>query len=367
MGAQLGTAAIARLRLLVALAAGYDRRPFAWAASALFGRPRVDEIDAGGVPATLFRPGRGSGPWPGVLVVPGVTRTGRRHPAFVGIGRGLAAAGFLVVVAEPDGLAIGELTPGSVHRTRQAASWVCARPDVRDGLFALAGVSGGATLALLAAADAGVAPHVSAVVALGPCCDIREALRLVTTSTWMQEGAQISYETGPFFRLVLARSTVAWLGEGHDRRTLREHTLGLEDYGTAPLAAFRTWPTEQLGPEARAIVELLANDDPVDFDRLYGALPNAQRQAVDMLSPIRVAGDISAPVELVVAREDKYVPLADAVAFARECPRARLTVIDSLEHAVPSVGLSAISDLLRLEGALSRVLAAAGSPSYSRR
>lgn len=365
MGARLRSAGLARLRLLAALAAGYDRRPFAWLSYALSGRPRVDEVDAGGVPATLFRPGRGPGPWPAVLVVPGVTRTGRRHPAFVGMGRGLAATGVLVAVAEPRGLAVGELTPDSARQTREAASWVAARPDVRDGRLALAGVSGGATLALLAAADADLAPRVSTVAALGPCCDIREALRLVTTDTWLEARAAVSFETGPFFRLVLARSALAWLDDGPDRRQLREHALGLEDYGPAPLAAFRSWPTGGLEPGARAMVELLANEDPSRFDQLYCALTGAQRQAIEALSPIRVAREIRAPVELLVAREDKYVPLADAFAFAGECRHARLTVMDSLEHAVPSVGPAAISDLFRLGGALARVLAAAGS-SYSR-
>jgi hypothetical protein len=64
-------------------------------------------------------------------------------------------------------------------------------------------------------------------------------------------------------------------------------------------------------------------------------------------------------VEIVVGRADKYVPLADAAAFAANCPGARLTIIESLTHAVPRLGLRELRDLRRLDGVLVRLLAAA--------
>lgn len=326
---------------------------------------QASEEELGGAPATLYRPGRGRGPWPTVLVVPGVTRLGRRHPAFVGIGRGLAAAGVLTAIVEPPGLSVGELTPRTLEDTRAAAEALCVHADVRDGRMAVAGVSGGGTLALLFAGAPHLAERVSVVAALAPLCDVRAALRLATTDRYVRAGQLVPYETGSFFRLALARSAIAWLEDGPDRRALREHVLGLDDYGEEPLRAFRSWPSEELGAEARGVVSLLGNDHPARFDDLYAALTEAQREAADLLSPIRLASAIVAPVELVVARADKYIPLEDAAVFARVCPRARVTVIDSLEHAVPSVSLAAARDLARLDGAAVRFLAAASSPSYS--
>lgn len=277
------------------------------------------------------------------------------HPGFVAVGRGLVGAGFVVAVVEPPGLAIGELTPLSVEHTRAAAEELVAR----HGRVAVAGVSGGATIALAVAAQPSVARRVSAVAALAPCCDVRAAIRLVTTDRYRDDGEP--FETGSFFRLVIARSAVAWLDDGPDRRALREHVLGLEDYGPEPLRAFRSWPTEELAPEARAVVRLLGNRDPDRFDGLYAGLTGDQRRAAERLSPILLAREIVAPVEVVVARADKYIPLEDATAFARECGRARLTVIESLEHAVPSVSIAAARDLARLDAAAVRFLAA----SYS--
>jgi pimeloyl-ACP methyl ester carboxylesterase len=326
---------------------------------------RASEEELGDVPTTVYRPGRGRGPWPTVLVVPGATRRGRRHPAFVGIGRGLAAAGVLTAVAEPPGLTVGELTPRTLADTEAAAEALCLRTDVRDGRVALAGVSGGGTLVLLLAGAPGLAERVSVVAALAPLCDVRAALRLVTTDRYVRDGELVPFETGSFFRLVIARSAIAWLEDGPDRRVLRDHVLGLADYGEEPLRAFWSWPSEQLGAEARGVIGLLGNIDPARFDALYGTLTDAQLEAAELLSPIHTATGIIAPVELVVARADKYIPLEDAAAFARECPRARVTVIESLEHAVPSVSLAAARDLARLDRAAVRFLAAACSPSYS--
>lgn len=357
----------AQLRVLGALAAGAG--PGAPRALRRL-LPPVDEREEqlGSVPATVYRPGRGRarGPWPAVLLVPGVTRRGRRHPAFVGVGRGLAATGALVAVVEPPGLALGELTPATLEHVLAAAGELAARPEARGGRSALAGVSGGATLALLVAGSPELAGRVSAVAALAPCCDVPGALRLVTTDRFRQGDELVPFETGSFFRLVLARSAVAWLPDGPDRRALREHVLALDDYGAEPLRALRSWPVDELTENARAVVRLLGSTDPARFDELYGALADEHRGAAESLSPLRVAAAVTAPVELVVARNDKYLPLADAAAFARSCPRARLTVIESLEHAVPSVSPAAARDLARLDAAAVRFLAAAAAPSYSR-
>jgi pimeloyl-ACP methyl ester carboxylesterase len=161
---------------------------------------------------------------------------------------------------------------------------------------------------------------------------------------------------------VIARSVVACLPESPDREALLAHLRSLDDYGPEPLAALRAWPRRGLG-EGRAVVELLANEDVQRFDGLLGALPSGVSAAIESLSPRLSARQIAAPVELVVARADKYIPLADSTAFARACPSARLTVIESLGHAVPLLSVREARDLARLDAVLVRVLAA----SYSGR
>jgi pimeloyl-ACP methyl ester carboxylesterase len=350
--------AAAQVRVAAGLVAAYDPAIARRAVRLFAGRPRVEESSVGRVPATIFRPGRGSGPWPAAIVFPGITRLGRNHPAFLGLGRGLAAVGHLVVVAEPDGLVAGELTPTAVLQARAATEAGTSRSDVAFGRVALVGVSGGATLALLAAADPALADRISSVFALAPCCDVAEAIRVVTTGVCRDGDALASFTTGDFFKLVIARSVVACLPESPDRMALLAHLRALDDYGADPLAALRAWPRRGLSDEARAVVELLANEDARRFDGLLTALPREVRAAVESLSPRLSAREIAATVELVVARADKYIPLADSTSFARACPRTKLTVIESLGHAVPLLSAREARDLARLDAVLVRMLAA---------
>jgi pimeloyl-ACP methyl ester carboxylesterase len=353
----------AQIRVPVGIAAAYDGRILGKVARAVAGKAREEETSLGGVPAVVFRPGRGAAPWPTVVLFPGVTRKGRRHPAFLGIGRGLAAAGHLAIVAEPEGLATGELTATGVSQARVAVDEALSRPDAAMGGASLVGVSGGGTLALRTAADPTVADRVSIVLALAPLCDVPEAIRVVTTGVYRDGAALVPFSVGYFFKLVLARSIVACLSPGDDRTALRSRLLALDDYGADPLSSLREWPRDALGAPARATVALLSNEDPHRFDDLLSALPEELRAAIDVISPISVAHRIVAPVELVVAREDKYITLADATSFAEACAGARLTVLGSLAHAVPDVSPTAVRDLARLDGVLVRMLAAA----YSRR
>jgi pimeloyl-ACP methyl ester carboxylesterase len=357
----------AQARIPLALAAAQDGRLAGGAARALAGRTRPEESSLDGVGAEIVRPGRGAGPWPAVVILPGVTRRGRAHPALRAVGRGLAASGHLAVLAEPDGLAGGELAVATLKQTCAAVRAVADRADAAGGMVAIVGISGGATLGLLAAAAPELAERVSVVAALAPCCDLLEAVRVSTTSTYRDDSELVAFASGDFFKLVSARSVVAALPPGPSRSSLRDHLRSLEDYGPEPLAGVRALRRENLDPIARAAVELLANEEPPRFDELVAALPDELLAQLDALSPLRVADRIVAPVEVVVGATDKYFPATDAARFARACPSVRLTVLDSLEHAVPSLSPSAARDLLRLDGVLVRLLAAARYPtSYSR-
>ena len=345
-------------RLPLALAAAYDGRVLGSIVRVLVGTAREDEAIVGGVAASVIRPGRGEGPWPAVVLFPGITRPGRAHPALRAIGRGLAASGRLAIVAEPEGLATGELTPTSVLQARAAVEGALSQPDVAHGRAALVGVSGGGTLALLTAADASLAERVSIVLALAPLNDVSEAIRVITTGVYRDGATIVPFVSGDFFKLVIAKSVVACLPPGDERTALRSRLQSLDDYAPEPLTCLREWPRDELGAAARAVVELLSNDVPERFDDLYAALPESLRTGVDLLSPIIVATQITAPVELVVARADKYIALADALSFAETCRTARLTILESLTHVVPTISPTAARDLARFDGILVRLLAA---------
>ncbi|MBA3380381.1 MAG: hypothetical protein H0T97_00750 [Actinobacteria bacterium] len=352
-----------QVRLPLALAAAYGGRVLGSIVRVLVGKAREDEAIVGGVAASVIRPGRGEGPWPAVILFPGITRRGRAHPGLVAIARGLAASGRLAILVEPEGLATGELTPTSVLQARAAVEGALSRTDVAHGHVALVGVSGGGTLALLTAAAPSLAERVSIVLALAPLNDVSEAIRVITTGVYRDGETLVPFVSGDFFKLVIAKSVISCLPPGEERTALRARLQSLDDYAAEPLACLREWPRHGLGSSARAAVELLSNEASERFDDLYAALPEALRAGVELLSPIIVASRLEAPVELVVARADKYISLADALAFAEACPTARLTILESLTHVVPTLSPAAARDLARFDGILVRLLAT----SYSGR
>ena len=213
------------------------------------------------------------------------------------------------------------------------------------------------------AADPRLTERVSIVLALAPLCDVEEAIRVVTTGVYRDGYALVPFTAGDFFKLVIARSIVACLAPGDDRDALRTQLLALDDYAIDPLASLRDGPTAA-SERPRAPPSTCSRTRIHSASKnFFAALPEGLRDAIDAISPISVARRISAPVELVVAREDRYITLADATSFAEACPSTRLTILGSLAHAVPELSSTAVRDLARLDGILVRLLAAA----YSRR
>lgn len=347
------------VHLAHALVAGVDPPLVGWVVDRLAGTPRLEETRLGGAAATLALPGRGSGPWPGILVYPGITARGRLHPGHQGMARGLASAGFACAVAEPDGLARGIVSPGTLDQLVAAAVEFGRHAAVRDGGFAVAGVSGGATLALLGAGAPPVTDEVRAVLALAPLCDFRLILRVVSTRTVVRGGRSCPFDPGPLIRVVTGRSMVSCLPPGEDREALLAHLLSLDDYEPEPYAGLRAWHGPSLGPAAQALVDLLVNEESGRFEGLFAALDPATLAHVERLSPLTHAARIRCPCDLVVPPDDKYIPLYDQIAFARACPSARVVVTPALSHVVPRASRASVAGLARLEGSVALFLSRA--------
>lgn len=335
--------------LALALAAGVDPPLLGRLVDRAAGTPHLEETRLGGVATTLALPGRGSGPWPGILVYPGITARGRAHPGHRGMARGLAAAGFACAVAEPDGLARGVVSPRTLDELSAAATAFADHAAVRRGGFGVAGVSGGATLALLAAGTSPVADEVRGVLALAPLCDFRLMLRAVSTGTISCDGGSRPFAPQPLIRVVTGRSMVSCLPPGDDREALLDHLLSLDDDDPDPYAGLRAWRGPPLRPAARALVDLLVNEEGGRFDALYAALDPSTRSHVERLSPLTHAARIRCPCDLVVPPDDKYIPLDDHVAFVRACPPARLVVTSALSHVIPRASRASVVGLTRLE------------------
>lgn len=317
-------------------------------AAAVTDEPELFETTVAGLPTTVARPGSGKAPT--LVVVNGAAEEGRTHPVLQRLARGLARAGYVVLVPELPGLARGELTEDTVQATIEVA-----RAGGRRVGFV--GVSVGTSLALVAAADEALAGRVSVITGTAPYADLSNLVRLATTGYYRDGDLLVPHETDPFLAVAVARSIANALPRGAQRDAL----LALDDGAADPLAPLRTLDLESLAPDVRSIVALLANEDPRRFDELYAAAPAELRGIVERLSPLTGAAEIDAKVELATAPQDEYVPLAEPQAFVRAAPDARLTITRTLEHAIPDPSAGSFRELVRLNGWIVRSLQAAAS------
>ena len=294
--------------------------------------PVVEDTVFAGRPALVAKP-EGEGPWPALLFVNGTIREGRNYQPVQNLARGLARAGYLVVVPDLPGLTTNEITEATVSSTVEMARAVADRPDAESGRVGLIGVSTGATLALLVAEDEEVRDRVSVVAGVAPYTDIQTVLNIATTGHYRDGEKYVPYEADPFLSYVIAKSMLAALPPGEDRDALRAELEEIDRLDQNPLAGLRARPTDDLSPEARSVVELLANEDPERFDGLYEALPSEIRERMDRLSPLAGDEQITAPVELASGPADKYFPVSESFALGSIAADYRVTVTEAIDHS----------------------------------
>jgi pimeloyl-ACP methyl ester carboxylesterase len=323
----------AQARAVVVISSVLEAPILTPAAEAVSGEPAFEDVPVAGNTTLVVKPA-GEGPWPAVFLVNGTVPEGRKLPEVRNLAEGFARAGYLVVVPDLPGLTEDRITPQTADATTQVAREISERQDVEDGKVALVGVSTGATLALLAAEDPALRGKVSLVAGVAPYSNIKTVLNVATTGHYRRSDGELAqYEATPFLSYVVARSLVATLPPGEDRRTLSVEleTIGRES--PDPLSGLRSRQTDDLGPDARSIVGLLANRDPERFDALYADLPAEARHDLEELSPLAGTGRIRVPVELATGPHDKYFPPAQSYALERVAPERRVTVTEALDHA----------------------------------
>ena len=319
--------------------------------------PRTCDDVLAGVPVTIVHPAT-AGPWPTLVFMNGATPDGRAHPMVLRLSVALARSGHRVFIPDLPGIAGGELSPATLATSIAFTEIAAGDADTARGRVALAGVSVGASLALLAAADPTVADRVSAIVCVAPYSDLAKVMLLATTGTYREDGKLVPYPVPSYLAVGLARSLAAMLPSTEATAALLGELRGL-DPASASANEFREDAFRSSGDEAMTLFALLSNDDPERFDELYAALPARIRATVDELSPVRAAPNLRAPVEIATAPRDRYFPVAESRALVASSPQVRLTVTSLLAHATPRLSPRYLAELGQLNGFFVRALVAA--------
>lgn len=323
--------------------------------------PVASDTVVGGSPAHVYVPGepfggRGGETYPAILFVNGTTPEGRELPEVRRLGEGLARSGFVVFIPDLAGLREDEISPKTLYATFSAVRAAADHPRTRGRKLSLVGASTGATLSLLAAKDPQTKDRVASVSGLAPFTDVRTAISLATTAHHRKDGKMVPYRSDPFLSYAIARSVVATLPPGKDRDAISGELSRVDRLDPDPLAGLREHPPEDLGRDARAVVRLLANEDPRQVYDLYGGLPEGVRSDLEKLSPLADEESISAPVELATAPQDKYFPPSESFAAGRLAADHDVTVTEALEHAEPGFDLRELPAFVSLDAFVVRSL-----------
>ncbi|HJQ28060.1 MAG TPA: alpha/beta fold hydrolase, partial [Rubrobacter sp.] len=346
----------AQVRAVVVISSVLDAPVFTPAVDAASGEPRFADVRVAGYPSLVVKPA-GEGPWPAIFLVNGTVPEGRKLPEVRRLAGGFARAGYLVVVPDLPGLMEDRITPQTADSATRAAREISTMPDAEGGKVAIVGVSTGATLALLAAEDPALEGKVSLVAGVAPFSNIKTVVSVATTEHYRRPDGQIvAYKAAPFLSYVVARSLVATLPPGEDRRTLSGELEKVGRENPHPLSGLRSRQIGDLGPAAKSVVRLLANRDPERFEALYAALPEESRDELGDLSPLAGTGHIRAPVDIATGPHDKYFPPSESYGLKYVAPQRQVTVTGALDHTKLNVTPEDIPAFVVFDGFVVRAL-----------
>jgi len=355
-----------RVRALILLAIVLELPLLARLVRLLTGEPRVEQIIVDGVPVEVVKPARG-GPWPAWVFVNGAHPLRRTEPVVARLSRGLARAGYLVLVPDVPGLGEGTITARTLEATVAVTAAASRRADVVGERVALIGASTGAALALLTAGRPELAERISVVAAVAPFADLERMICLATTRSYSENGAFRSYDVTDLQRQVVARSLVATISDAGERERLH---ADLDRAAREERDPISTLPCELDGltSETQAVLRLLQNDNAERFAELYEGLPEPVPSLLTQLSPLAGCRGVCAPVEVVVPPSDVYFPPGEAYSLAAALPDVHLTITATLDHTRPQLSLGRLRDLRAFDGFVMRGLARArvGAAAASR-
>jgi pimeloyl-ACP methyl ester carboxylesterase len=304
--------------------------------------PTVEPLAWPGVsaapPPDLYRPGHPrSGPWPGLVLVHGLTPDGKGDARLAWTADRLARAGFAVAVPELPALRAERLRREDAVIVRDTVLGLGRHPAVRREPVAVIAVSVGLGPVALALGDRALADRVRVVLALGGYAQARELVRYFTTGAYAFGAIRGQAAVDPALAWAFLARNLDLVPDARDRALVA---------GAVPGAP----PPADAGPGAQAVLALMRNRDPARVDGLLAALPAETRELLDALSPAPHLGRTRVRLLLVHGRDDPAIPFTESLRLAAAAPgRARLVLVGLIGHVEGQApAWRRLADLVRL-------------------
>ncbi|MEW5792314.1 MAG: alpha/beta hydrolase [Pseudomonadota bacterium] len=276
--------------------------------------------------ADLYLPTDGP-PQAGIVLVPGIVPLGNEDPRLVALATTLARARFAVLTPSMPSFRDLHVQPGNVREVADAFAYLASRPELApDGRAGMGALSYAVGLAVLGALEPDIRDRVRFILGIGGYYDLISAITYFTTG-YRSVGDRWTYlKPDEYGTLVFAMSSIPYLQNLQDRAVLdRMVQLRLKN-PQADIAAL----APRLGPEGRAVYDLLTNSDPRRTPALIARLPPKFLAVIDALSlHNKDLGHLRARLLLVHGMDDNLIPYTESIRLAQAMPRgqARLYLI----------------------------------------
>jgi pimeloyl-ACP methyl ester carboxylesterase len=312
-------------------------------------------VGQGSVRARLYMPVGIAHP-PGIVLVHGIHHLGMDEPRLVRFARAAAGSGFAVLTPEIAALADYHVDADSMATIGESPAWLQRR--LHTGPVTLVGISFGGGLSLLAACDPRYAPHIRALLLMGPYDDLGRVSRFLATSrAELPDGRWEPYAAHDYGAAVFVYSHLGQFFSAGDVRVAHQALrdwLWEQPQNARPLLA-------RLSPAGQNTMDLLLARQ---IDRLRPQLLDAIRADQPQLSAISPEGKLGrlrVPVFILHGSADDIIPSTESLWLEKEIPKPYLRaalITPAFSHVDPEKS-PAWRDELRLVRFLASVLRAA--------
>lgn len=258
----------------------------------------------------------------GIVLIPGVVEDGKDDLRLIALANTLARLRFAVLVPEVAGLRRFHTRASDVRVMADAFRYLVAQPELApQGRAGFGGFSYGVGIVLLASLEPDISEKVEYLLGFGGYHDIKSVVTYFTTGYYREEqtGTLKYHRPHYYLKKVFTISNSVLLQSPVDRDRVRALLVYDSDDIDEELA--------ELSPDARALYELVANEDPQRVATLIDKLSPRIKDELQGINPaVRDLSQIKAQVILLHGRGDTMIPYTESIAIAHALPKDQVTL-----------------------------------------
>lgn len=255
------------------------------------------------IEADLYIPAGGGSGRTGVVFSMGAPPLDLDDGRLMRIADASARSGIVMLVPFSERLDEKRIEPEEIDALVAEFQYVQALPQVDPKRVGFFGVSVGASLALVAAADPRIAADVDHIVSFGGGFDALQTFGAIATGYIRYGEIDEAWEPRRHAERVMARNLMIRLSDPRDRELLTQWFLEDKPQDPDDVAS--------LTPDGRATYDFITNDDPDAVDRLIARLPAVTIAEMTYLSPAASIDRVQAELFILHDRADPFIPYAE--------------------------------------------------------